>query len=301
MQTVHFRGHEAYPSTVCAGVSEEYGIEHVNFELPVTGIGRLYIKYKNGDVDIFDLEDGVWTVTDTVTAHPGVSTAYVTITDGHGGYMWKSREFNILVYELDDIDGDIGQQYPSAIQRALDEIQQMKEDTQYYAERASEVWDQKIELNDDGTLRMRYGTEGAAFDIPPSDRSYTKAESDGKYMAKSSFQYEEKYNEATGTQVIGSDYAEFYGRTMVKIGRLVFVAFTLHVFKQISLGAELIRGMPYRAIPVGYDYSLEAWNIGTDSTRYHARVKTANAVQSIAVTDNIPPGDYHITGYYITE
>ena len=161
MVNVEFRGREAYPHIICAGVKDEFGIEKVKFWTPVSGIARINLTYKNGDVDIIDLDEfGVWSIEGSVTQHPGETKAYLTVTDGHGRYMWRSREFTVLIYELDDIDDAIEQQYPSAIEKALAEIEQMREDCQYYAERAAEVWKNMMYLDDEGYLVIEYGDGG---------------------------------------------------------------------------------------------------------------------------------------------
>ena len=118
MKTVWFDGRRALPRAVNLGVEMDNGVEQVRFLLPRLAedqVDALYWQASDAaSADAVLLEDGVWTITNAVTQHPGEATCYITISGGEN-LLWHSEPFRVRVYDMPDVEGTVLRLYPSAI------------------------------------------------------------------------------------------------------------------------------------------------------------------------------------------
>lgn len=121
MKTVNFDGRRGIPRAVCVGVEMDNNAEQVKFDLPRIVEGQIETLYwKTGeDADAILLDNGVWTITNTITQYPGEAECYIAISNGND-ILWHSREFYVKIHELPDVEGEIIRIYPTAIQAAVD-------------------------------------------------------------------------------------------------------------------------------------------------------------------------------------
>ena len=121
MKTVYFDGRRGMPKAVCVGMEMDNNVEQVKFVLPKIADGQSETLYwsMDGDVDAVPLQDGLWTITDAVTQHPGRAECYIAISDGEDR-LWHSELFAVRVHGLPGVEGEILRIYPTAIQAGVD-------------------------------------------------------------------------------------------------------------------------------------------------------------------------------------
>lgn len=123
MVTVKFNGHKAVPRKLRVGVETDNLVEKVTFQLPEIGEnqrGYVYASDGDGHYDVIALENGVWDVGMNTTQASGKLAAFVRVVSGNR--RWNSEPFYLQITDLPDIESDIEQAYPSAIQTALDAL-----------------------------------------------------------------------------------------------------------------------------------------------------------------------------------
>lgn len=120
MREVAFYGRRAIPNVFQIGVEMDNGVEQIQFILPAiipNQVATLYLQ--NGDyADAVILTNGLWEVTHTTTQHGGAYDCYVTLTDGDT-LLWHSEDFTATVYDLPNVEEQIEQEYPTAVQQAM--------------------------------------------------------------------------------------------------------------------------------------------------------------------------------------
>lgn len=121
MRTIRFIGRTAKPRAFPVGVWMDNGVEQVAFELPQIAEGQTETLYwMNGEhADADALEDGVWSIGNTMTQYPGEAVCYIAVSDGDE-LLWHSEPFVAEIKSLPDTEGTVEQAYPSALQQAID-------------------------------------------------------------------------------------------------------------------------------------------------------------------------------------
>ena len=121
MKTIKFDNRRAMPRGIRIGVEMDNNVEQVKFELPKIAAGQTETLYwrNGGHADAVLLADGVWTITNAITAHPGEAVCYIAISDG-GSTLWHSETFSVCVFNLPGTERAIEQTCPTAIQTAVD-------------------------------------------------------------------------------------------------------------------------------------------------------------------------------------
>lgn len=125
MIDVKFIGRKAYPSRIPIGVMKDNEIEALRFSLPKIGEAQasfLYVWINDEYADVArPLADGVYDVTSLLTQKGAEMDAFVEIRSGDK--LWHSESFVLVVEELPAIGQQIEQQYPTALEQALDEAE----------------------------------------------------------------------------------------------------------------------------------------------------------------------------------
>nr|DAH63193.1 MAG TPA: collagen triple helix repeat protein [Caudoviricetes sp.] len=125
MIDVKFIGRKAYPSRIPIGVMKDNEIEALRFSLPEIGEAQasfLYVRINDEYADVArPLSDGVYDVTSLLTQKGAEMDAFVEIRSGDK--LWHSEPFVLVVEELPAIGQQIEQQYPTALEQALDEAE----------------------------------------------------------------------------------------------------------------------------------------------------------------------------------
>ena len=129
MKTVWFDGRRALPRAVNLGVEQDTGVEQVRFVLPRLAPDQVEVLYWQAadasSADAVQLEDGLWTITNAVTSHPGDATCSITISAGEA-LLWHSEPFRARVYALPDVEGTVLRLYPSAILAGIEAAAQAR-------------------------------------------------------------------------------------------------------------------------------------------------------------------------------
>ena len=125
MRTVKFENRRAVPRGFRIGVEMDNNVEQVQFELPRIAEGQIEtLFWRNGAfADAELLTDGLWTVTNAITRHPGQALCYISISDG-SATLWHSETFAAYVCDLPDTEYLLDRTYPSAIQACLEAASQ---------------------------------------------------------------------------------------------------------------------------------------------------------------------------------
>lgn len=125
MIDVKFIGRKAYPSRIPIGVMKDNEIEALRFSLPEIGEAQasfLYVRINDEYADVArPLADGVYDVTSLLTQKGAEMDAFIEIRSGDK--LWHSEPFVLVVEELPAIGQQIEQQYPTALEQALDEAE----------------------------------------------------------------------------------------------------------------------------------------------------------------------------------
>lgn len=125
MIDVKFIGRKAYPSRIPIGVMKDNEIEALRFSLPEIGEAQasfLYVRIDDEYADVArPLADGVYDVTSLLTQKGAEMDAFIEIRSGDK--LWHSEPFVLVVEELPAIGQQIEQQYPTALEQALDEAE----------------------------------------------------------------------------------------------------------------------------------------------------------------------------------
>lgn len=125
MIDVKFIGRKAYPSRIPIGVMKDNEIEALRFSLPEIGeaqVSFLYVRIDDEYADVArPLADGVYDVTSLLTQKGAEMDAFIEIRSGDK--LWHSEPFVLVVEELPAIGQQIEQQYPTALEQALDEAE----------------------------------------------------------------------------------------------------------------------------------------------------------------------------------
>ena len=121
MRQVTFIGRIPVPRSMQVGVELDNNVEQVKFVLPEIVDGQSASLYwqidEHGDVVLLD--DGIWNIDHTITQYPGQMTAYIAISNTDATILWHSETFNVFVYDLPSTEDVIEQEYPTAIQTAV--------------------------------------------------------------------------------------------------------------------------------------------------------------------------------------
>lgn len=125
MIDVKFIGRKAYPSRIPIGVMKDNEIEALRFSLPEIGEAQasfLYVRIDDEYADVArPLSDGVYDITSLLTQKGAEMDAFIEIRCD--GKLWHSEPFVLVVEELPAIGQQIEQQYPTALEQALDEAE----------------------------------------------------------------------------------------------------------------------------------------------------------------------------------
>lgn len=125
MIDVKFIGRKAYPSRIPIGVMKDNEIEALRFSLPKIGEAQasfLYVWINDEYADVArPLADGVYDITSLLTQKGAEMDAFVEIRSGDK--LWHSESFVLVVEDLPAIGAQIEQQYPTALEQALDEAE----------------------------------------------------------------------------------------------------------------------------------------------------------------------------------
>ena len=125
MIDVKFIGRKAYPSRIPIGVMKDNEIEALRFSLPEIGEAQasfLYVRIDDEYADVArPLSDGIYDITSLLTQKGAEMDAFIEIRCD--GKLWHSEPFVLVVEDLPDIGTQIEQQYPTALEQALDEAE----------------------------------------------------------------------------------------------------------------------------------------------------------------------------------
>lgn len=125
MIDVKFIGRKAYPSRIPIGVMKDNEIEALRFSLPEIGEAQasfLYVRINDEYADVArPLADGVYDITSLLTQKGAEMDAFIEIRSGDK--LWHSEPFVLVVEDLPAIGQQIEQQYPTALEQALDEAE----------------------------------------------------------------------------------------------------------------------------------------------------------------------------------
>lgn len=125
MIDVKFIGRKAYPSRIPIGVMKDNEIEALRFSLPEIGEAQasfLYVRIDDEYADVArPLSDGIYDITSLLTQKGAEMDAFIEIRCD--GKLWHSEPFMLVVEELPAIGQQIEQQYPTALEQALDEVE----------------------------------------------------------------------------------------------------------------------------------------------------------------------------------
>lgn len=121
MRVIRFVDRLAKPRSFPIGVEMDAGVERVKFLLPQFSDSQVETLYwemdERADADL--LEDGVWSIDQTVTQAVGELACYITVSVS-GEVLWHSDSFTARVVDLPQIEDRVAQLYPSAIQEAVE-------------------------------------------------------------------------------------------------------------------------------------------------------------------------------------
>ena len=121
MRIVKFENRRAVPRGFRVGVEMDNNVAQVQFELPHIADNQIEtLFWRNGAfADAVLLENGLWTITDAITRHPGQVLCYISISDG-AATLWHSEVFAAYVCDLPGTEYQLDRTYPSAIQSCID-------------------------------------------------------------------------------------------------------------------------------------------------------------------------------------
>ena len=121
MRIVKFENRRAVPRGFRVGVEMDNNVAQVQFELPHIADNQIEtLFWRNGAfADAVLLENGLWTITDAITRHPGQALCYISISDG-AATLWHSEVFAAYVCDLPGTEYQLDRTYPSAIQSCID-------------------------------------------------------------------------------------------------------------------------------------------------------------------------------------
>ena len=121
MRVIRFVDRVAKPRSFPIGVEMDTGVERVKFVLPQFSDSQVETLYWEMDelADADLLEDGVWSIDQTVTQAVGELACYITVSVS-GEVLWHSDSFTARVVDLPQIEDRVAQLYPSAIQEAVE-------------------------------------------------------------------------------------------------------------------------------------------------------------------------------------
>lgn len=127
--TIAFNGRTPKPRSAFVGMIGEHNAHTVYLEgLPeiTDGVYTVNLVLPDGTAgDVLDIEDGAFEITRTYSQQAGQIQCWVSIQVGTE-MVWKSDLFYLIVEDLPEIDEVIKKTYPSAIEKALDKIENME-------------------------------------------------------------------------------------------------------------------------------------------------------------------------------
>lgn len=128
MKIVMFYDRKPFPQDVTIGNQYDNNAEQIQFVLPVYTGGTAYLHLHIGTYsDVVQLADGVYTVSRNHTQQTGTIHAHIEIM-ADGDVVWHSNEIRMFVGATAEDGEQIEQAYPTAIEQALANGQQVAAD-----------------------------------------------------------------------------------------------------------------------------------------------------------------------------
>ncbi|MBR1585925.1 MAG: hypothetical protein IJ662_10325 [Clostridia bacterium] len=123
MIPIQLIGRDPKPYAVCIGMETDHNAESLSFDLPRLDERQtavLNVTLPDGKSDVLPIVDGQCAVTRDITACPGTLRAWVEISVG-AEVVWHSNLILLTVTGLPPIGEQVERQYPTALQRAVEQ------------------------------------------------------------------------------------------------------------------------------------------------------------------------------------
>ncbi len=133
MKIISFRDRYPFPGTVAVAMASDQNVEIVSFAVPCIhpeqrAYAYLQMPAESGSrCDVVELVGNQLSITRQIAAKSGSIQGYIELQDPDGVMLWHSDIFNLVVRALNDLTGEIDQEYPTALQQALQQTAKDRE------------------------------------------------------------------------------------------------------------------------------------------------------------------------------
>ena len=160
------------PRKIRLGMEGDNLVERLRFALPVIAEHQTATLVITGRADAvtleYDAENGYYIdLTREIVGPDGETEAYIII-DGAGGESWRSDVMRLITGALPDVDEDIEQRYPGAVETMLGKIAEHNAEMEQQTERV----EQAVQRAEDAAQRAEAGGGGGGTGSPGNDGGY---------------------------------------------------------------------------------------------------------------------------------